>query len=241
MVICLELGADLHMAHLMPLPLTDSCFSKIQTGFTFLVQAYLGSPGKRAVKWVCVNEMGVCIHLETSSIWLAINFSLVATYCQYFTEVIQYCTNDTIGIPYNTRLTALCPGLPTNQVSRYEKGRTSLDFTEARDSEWQWHQLGQRQSTEGKFRACVCVCHFNGNTVYRHSFSLTPLVVAPVDRYSRLMAHMMWTRASMCLLGFSLILLQILHNVRNHRVVIVDGPTHPTNPRWRTSAILKNR
>ena len=110
MVICLELGADLHMAQLMPLPLTDSCFSKIQTGFTFLVQAYLGSPGKRAVKCVCVNEMGVCIHLETSSNWLAINFSLVATYCQYFTEVIQYCTNDTIGIPYNTRLTALCPG-----------------------------------------------------------------------------------------------------------------------------------
>jgi len=28
-------------------------------------------------------------------------------------------------------------------VSRYQKGKTSLDFTEARDSEWQWHQLGQ--------------------------------------------------------------------------------------------------
>ena len=54
MVICLEQGADLHMAHLMPLPLTVSCFSKIQIGFTFLVPAYLGSPGTRAVKWVCV-------------------------------------------------------------------------------------------------------------------------------------------------------------------------------------------
>ena len=50
MVICLERGADLHMAWLMPLPLTVSCFSKIQIGFTFLVLAYLGSPGKRAVK-----------------------------------------------------------------------------------------------------------------------------------------------------------------------------------------------
>jgi len=30
-------------------------------------------------------------------------------------------------------------------VSRYQKGRTNLDFTEARDSEWQWHQLGQMQ------------------------------------------------------------------------------------------------
>ena len=54
MVICLERGADLHMAQLMPLPLTVSCFSKIQTGFPFLVPAYLGSPGKRAVKRVCV-------------------------------------------------------------------------------------------------------------------------------------------------------------------------------------------
>ena len=47
MVICLERGADLHMAQLMPLPLTVSCFSKIQIGFTFLVLAHLGSPGKK--------------------------------------------------------------------------------------------------------------------------------------------------------------------------------------------------
>ena len=44
MVVCLEQGADLHMAQLMPLPLTVSCFSKIQTGFTFLVPAHPGSP-----------------------------------------------------------------------------------------------------------------------------------------------------------------------------------------------------
>ena len=43
-----------HMAQLMPLTLTVTCFSKIQIGFTFLVVAHLGSPGKRAVKWVCV-------------------------------------------------------------------------------------------------------------------------------------------------------------------------------------------
>jgi len=41
MVICLERGADLHMAQLMPLPLTVSCSSKIQIGFTFLVPAHL--------------------------------------------------------------------------------------------------------------------------------------------------------------------------------------------------------
>jgi len=43
---CLERVADLHMAQLMPVPLTVSCFSKIQIGFTFLVPAYPGSPEK---------------------------------------------------------------------------------------------------------------------------------------------------------------------------------------------------
>ena len=57
MVICLERDADLHMAQLMPLPLTVSCSSKIQIGFTFLVPANPGSPGKRAVKRVCVCVM----------------------------------------------------------------------------------------------------------------------------------------------------------------------------------------
>ena len=52
--LCLERGADLHMAQLMPLPLVVSCFSKIQIGFIFLVQAHPGSPGQRAIKWLCV-------------------------------------------------------------------------------------------------------------------------------------------------------------------------------------------
>jgi len=54
-VICLERVADLHMddmAQLMPLPLTVSCSSKIKIGFTFLVPAYPGCPGKEAAKWL---------------------------------------------------------------------------------------------------------------------------------------------------------------------------------------------
>ena len=54
MVICLERGADLHMVQPMPLPLTVSCFTRIQIGFTFLVLAHPGSPGQRAIKRVCV-------------------------------------------------------------------------------------------------------------------------------------------------------------------------------------------
>jgi len=46
MVICLERDEGLHMAQLMPLPLTVSCFSKIQIGFTSLIPARPGSPGK---------------------------------------------------------------------------------------------------------------------------------------------------------------------------------------------------
>ena len=56
MVICLERGADLHMAQLIPLPLTVSCSIKIQIGFTFLVPAHPGNPGQRAVKRVNVCD-----------------------------------------------------------------------------------------------------------------------------------------------------------------------------------------
>ena len=62
MVICLERGADLQ---LMPLPLTVSCFSKIQIGFTFLVPAHPGSPGHRAVKRV-VCEWSECVDLYSA-------------------------------------------------------------------------------------------------------------------------------------------------------------------------------
>ena len=57
MVICLERCADLHMFHLMPLPLTVSCFSKIRIGFAFLVPAHVGSPGKMDIKRVCVCSL----------------------------------------------------------------------------------------------------------------------------------------------------------------------------------------
>ena len=69
-LICLQRGADLHMAQLMPLPLTVSCFCKIQIGFTFLVPAHLGSPGKRAVKCVCV-----CVCLRTGNVSVPIQLA----------------------------------------------------------------------------------------------------------------------------------------------------------------------
>jgi len=55
----------LHMAQLMTLPLTVSCFSKIQIGFTFLVPAHPGSPEKGPLNGrvcVCTAESGASIH-----------------------------------------------------------------------------------------------------------------------------------------------------------------------------------
>jgi len=59
---CLERGADLHMAQRIPLPLTVSCSSKIQTAFTFLVLTHLVSPGQRVAKWVCATT---CVLLQS--------------------------------------------------------------------------------------------------------------------------------------------------------------------------------
>ena len=42
--------------------------------------------------------------------------------------------------PYNG------PVSGTTRVSRYQKGKTNLDFSDARDSEWQWHQMGHMQA-----------------------------------------------------------------------------------------------
>jgi len=59
------------MAQLMPLPLTISRFSKIQTdSFTFLVPAYPGSPGKRAVKRVCVYLI----------LWIIVNLKILCIF-----------------------------------------------------------------------------------------------------------------------------------------------------------------
>jgi len=63
-VICLEQDADLHTSQLMPRPLTVSCFSEIQIGFTFLVPAHPGSPGQRAVK-KGVRVWTVCVGMIT--------------------------------------------------------------------------------------------------------------------------------------------------------------------------------
>jgi len=72
-VVCLERGTDLHMAQLMPLPLTVSCFSKIQVGFTFLVPAHLGIPGKWPWNGCCC----CCCYTGLFCIWEKSNNLLI--------------------------------------------------------------------------------------------------------------------------------------------------------------------
>ena len=81
----------------MPLPLTVTCFSKIQIGFTFLVPAHLGSPRKRAVKWMCacvslVWWKGRLEYLGTR-IQPCVTCSCVCFYAVWSSEAAWYCSS----------------------------------------------------------------------------------------------------------------------------------------------------
>jgi len=71
-VICLERGADLHMAQLMPLPLTVSCSSKIQIGFTFLVR----------LTWVVLDKgpLSGCMYVCMFHVWRTQQISTASRY-----------------------------------------------------------------------------------------------------------------------------------------------------------------
>jgi len=89
MVIYLELGADLHTAQQMPLPLTVSCFSKIQICFTFLVPAQLVVPETRAVKRVCV-----CVSHKYVNLFLGLEIDCTFLRCialLYFAIRLESC------------------------------------------------------------------------------------------------------------------------------------------------------
>jgi len=89
-VICLKQGADLHMAQLMPLPLTVSCFIKIQIGFIFLLPAHLGSPGKRAVKRVCVCVL--CVDITIVLVNCSVNVQQICMWsiCQVTSTIFLF-------------------------------------------------------------------------------------------------------------------------------------------------------
>ena len=92
---------------------------------------------------------GVVLLSLNSQRSLVCMFNKNSLFCTYsFTQHLWATQSSSIhhdiGTTYtHIRITALCP--ETTHVSRYQKGKTNLDFTEARDSQWQWHQLGHMQ------------------------------------------------------------------------------------------------
>jgi len=86
------------MAQLMPLPLTVSCFCKIQVGFTFLVPAHPGSPGQRAAKRVCVC---VCLRVCLSA---SVSLEQMSDLHQFFVHVAYEC-----GLLFSACIAIRCP------------------------------------------------------------------------------------------------------------------------------------
>jgi len=95
----------------MPLPLTVSSSSKIQIDFTFLVPAHLGSPGQRAVKWVCV-----CVSL-TNDRFVSI--------CQHHSKISQLRTDITAFMNTKKRVVSKLPLASWRRFSRLTRSRCS--------------------------------------------------------------------------------------------------------------------
>jgi len=117
------------MSQLMPLPLTVSCFSKIQIGFTFLVPAHLGSPGKWPLNG-CVCDISIITEFFFWHFMLGLvsDEKLLGLWSWIFTD----CGTSNVKVlllllhKYNSLFST------TVWVSQYQKGKTSLDLNEAR-------------------------------------------------------------------------------------------------------------
>jgi len=89
---CLEPGAnDLHIVHLMPLPLVISCFIKIHIGLTFLVSAYPGCHGKEPIKWVFVCLAGKTLPVGDAA-WLNAGRLFSARLALATSDVLPICS-----------------------------------------------------------------------------------------------------------------------------------------------------
>ena len=101
---------------------------------------------------ICLEQGAVFLHMvqlmllhpTTPSSLASFKSRLVVPFCYWLTQLVMekkplHTHTHTHTHPFNG------PFSRTTWVSRYKKGKTNLDFTEVRDSEWQWHQLGHMQ------------------------------------------------------------------------------------------------
>jgi len=73
--------------------------------------------------------------MTMTAVWHTFHINQTHYYLHFYLTHTHTHTRDSFNGPFSG----------TTQVSRYQKGKTDLDFTGARDSEWQWHQLGHMQ------------------------------------------------------------------------------------------------
>ena len=81
------------------------------------------------------------------------------------------------------------PLFGTTRVSRYQKGKTNLDFTEAKDREWQWHQLGHAQVCTSLQRDNHASTHHSleSDATVRADYALvTTTTTPPLSFYTRI-------------------------------------------------------
>ena len=88
--------------------------------------------------WTAIQLLAVCWSVKTPAV------STVDEWCSQ-AAASATSTDSQLPHPQHTHIPLNGPMSRTTHVSRYQKGKTDLDFTEARDSEWQWHQLGHMQ------------------------------------------------------------------------------------------------
>ena len=144
------------MAQLMPLPLTVSCFSKIQIGFTFLVPTHPCSPGQRAVKRVCVCACVracacVCVSLVT------LMFYYMSVVCQSSQHADTECSQ--------------CPG----GVHRGDSRSWSCA---------EWHQRHHRPHSRHVGTVHARLLTINQVLAFTVLFYFTPVVPANVQDHS---------------------------------------------------------
>jgi len=99
---------------------------------------YLSCLDNRQTSWWRITPMEPWLWL-TSSPWSVLRLTVVDVTASTFMHLVIRAWLYTHTHPFNGPLSG------TARVSRYQKGKTNLDFTEPRDSEWQWHQLGHMQ------------------------------------------------------------------------------------------------
>jgi len=121
----------LHTAQLMPLPLTVSCFSKIQIGFTFLVPAHLGSPGKGAVKRVCVCNITQMISDKVSVV--ETNFFDALSGDVFSVQFLRRCRLVQLILMKDQRL-AVLSAYDTDKALRYHLLGDAVDLLASRCS-----------------------------------------------------------------------------------------------------------